>query len=179
MNQSYLPFLVKQMETMPRNLRTALENYFRFQWNCKQLRLKRGTVWQILSFISQFSLKLYIQLFWKYFQSMILGRLGRGYCKKWGVRIFGQNFWLGCLSAFNNRVENPFYELSKIFSIIPALLAIRLFKYPLKFCSWNIQLWFLCWQFDLRICNDSVKFNRNSAGSYTWHCICRHQALKN
>ena len=37
-NQSYLPFLVKQMETMPRpinnrprNLRTALGKYFRFQ----------------------------------------------------------------------------------------------------------------------------------------------------
>ena len=46
-NQSYLPFLIKQMETMPRshnsrppNLRTALWKYFRFQWNCKQLRIK-------------------------------------------------------------------------------------------------------------------------------------------
>ena len=42
-NQSYLPFLSKQMETMPRShngppkLRTTLEEYFRFQWNCKQL----------------------------------------------------------------------------------------------------------------------------------------------
>ena len=42
--------------------------------------LKRGTVCQIVRFISQFSLKLYI--------------------KKQGVRIFGQIFWLGCLSAF-------------------------------------------------------------------------------
>ena len=65
------------------NLRTALEKYFRFQWNCKQLWLKQGTVWQILIFISQFSLKLHIQ-FWKYFHSMILGRLGKGYCKKIG-----------------------------------------------------------------------------------------------
>ena len=33
---------------------------------------------------------------------MVLGSVGRGYCKKkQGVRIFGQNFWLGCLSAFN------------------------------------------------------------------------------
>ena len=33
---------------------------------------------------------------------MVLGTVGRGYCKKkQGVRIFGQNFWLGCLSAFN------------------------------------------------------------------------------
>ena len=98
----------------PHNLRTALEKYFWFQWNCKQLRkpchgainswprnprrahwkstfdfseivnnygFKRGTVWKIVRFISQFSLKLYIQ-FWKYFHNMILGKLGRGYCKK-------------------------------------------------------------------------------------------------
>ena len=33
---------------------------------------------------------------------MVLGTVGLGYCKKkQGVRIFGQNFWLGCLSAFN------------------------------------------------------------------------------
>ena len=33
---------------------------------------------------------------------MVLGSVGRGYCKKkQGVRIFGQNFWLGCLSVFN------------------------------------------------------------------------------
>ena len=72
------------INSRPRNLRTVLEKYFRFQWNCKQLYgLKRGTVWQILRFISQVSLKLYLQ-FWKYFHSMILGRLGRGYCKKTG-----------------------------------------------------------------------------------------------
>ena len=83
-NQTYLPFLIKQMGTMPRainsrprNLITALEKYFWFQWNCKQ-----GTVWQTVRFISQFFLvKLYIQ-FWKYFRSMILGSVGRGYCKK-------------------------------------------------------------------------------------------------
>ena len=34
-----------------------------------------------LEFISQFSLKLYIQ-FSKYFHSMILGRLGKGYYEK-------------------------------------------------------------------------------------------------
>ena len=43
--------------------------------------LKRRTVWQILRFISQFSLKLYIQ-YWKFFHSMILGRVAKGYCKK-------------------------------------------------------------------------------------------------
>ena len=33
---------------------------------------------------------------------MVLGSVGRGYCKKkQGVIIFGQKFWLGCLSAFN------------------------------------------------------------------------------
>ena len=31
---------------------------------------------------------------------MVLGSVGRGYCKKKeGARIFGQNFWLVCLSA--------------------------------------------------------------------------------
>ena len=28
------------INSRPRNLRTALENYFRFQWNCKQLRIE-------------------------------------------------------------------------------------------------------------------------------------------
>ena len=55
--------------------------------------LKRGTVCQIVRFISQFSLKLYIQ-FWKYFHSMVLGSVGRGYCGKNRVleflaKIFG------------------------------------------------------------------------------------------
>ena len=31
---------------------------------------------------------------------MILARLGKGYFKEKGVRIFSQNFWLGCLSSF-------------------------------------------------------------------------------
>ena len=45
-NQSYLPFLIKwkpchgAMNSRSRNLRTALEKYFRFQWNCKQLRIE-------------------------------------------------------------------------------------------------------------------------------------------
>ena len=35
---------------------------------------------------------------------MILGRLGKGFCaKKQGVRIFGQNFWLGCFSDFKHK----------------------------------------------------------------------------
>ena len=43
--------------------------------------LKLGTVCKILRFISQFSLKLYIQLL-KYFHSMVSGSLGRGCCGK-------------------------------------------------------------------------------------------------
>ena len=33
---------------------------------------------------------------------MVLGSVGRGYYKKKGIRIFGQNFCLGCLSACNS-----------------------------------------------------------------------------
>ena len=34
---------------------------------------------------------------------MVLGSIGRGYCeKKQSFRIFGQAFWLGYLSAFDN-----------------------------------------------------------------------------
>ena len=43
--------------------------------------LKRRTVCKTVRFISQFFLKLYIQL-WTYFHSMVLGRIGREYCKK-------------------------------------------------------------------------------------------------
>ena len=55
--------------------------------------LKRGTVCQIMRFISQFFLKLYIQ-FWKYFHSVILGSVSRDYCGKNRVleflaKIFG------------------------------------------------------------------------------------------
>ena len=61
--------------------------------------LKRRTVRQIIRFISHFSLKLCSQ-YGKYFHSMVLGRVGRNYIKKYGVRNFGQHFWLGCFSAF-------------------------------------------------------------------------------
>ena len=61
--------------------------------------LKRGTAWQIPSFISQFSLKLYKQ-FWKYFHSLILGRLGRGYCKKNRVLEFLSKFLARLLQRF-------------------------------------------------------------------------------
>ena len=82
--------------------------------------MRWGTVWQILIFISQFSLKLYIQ-FWKYFHSMTLARLGKGYCKKnWVLKFFGQNFWLCCFSAFK--------ELILSWAIIA-----RFLFFPLKF----------------------------------------------
>ena len=56
----------------PRNLRTALEKYFRFQWNCKQLRIEAsnnmanseiyfqifsGTIHAILKIFSQHDLR--------------------------------------------------------------------------------------------------------------------------
>ena len=53
--------------------------------------LKLGTVCKILRFISQFSLKLYIQLL-KYFHSMVLGSLGRGCCGKNRVLKFLASF---------------------------------------------------------------------------------------
>ena len=49
--------------------------------------LKKETACQIVRFISQFSLELYTQ-FSKYFHSMVLGSVGRGYCKKIGYYNF-------------------------------------------------------------------------------------------
>ena len=62
--------------------------------------LKRGRVWQIRRFISQFFLKLYIQ-FWKYFHNIILGRLGKGYCKK---KLGRWNFWPKFLARLPQRL---------------------------------------------------------------------------
>ena len=60
-NQPYFPFLIQQMETMPRsyqqsvrNLRTALEKYFGFHWNRKQVRVKARN--SMLNFQIYFSL---------------------------------------------------------------------------------------------------------------------------
>ena len=53
---------------------------------------------QILRFISQFFLKLYIQS-QKHFHSMVLGSVGRRYCRKNRVLEFlTKTFWLGCQS---------------------------------------------------------------------------------
>ena len=62
-------------------LGTALERYFRFHWNCKQLRVEaRNSMPNCEIYFFNF-LKLYIQI-WKYFHSMVLGRVGRGCCNK-------------------------------------------------------------------------------------------------
>ena len=60
-NQSYLPFLIKQMETMnhamePQTVGHVIserhwKSTFDFSEIVNNYRLKRGTVWQILSFI--------------------------------------------------------------------------------------------------------------------------------
>ena len=89
------------INSSPSNLRTALEKHFQFHWNCKQLLFKaRNSMSSCEIYFPIFSEALYIK-FWKYFHSMVLGSVGRGHCKKFGVRIFSQNFWLGYLSAFN------------------------------------------------------------------------------
>ena len=76
-NQLYLPFLIKQ------------NNY----------GVKQGTVCQIMKIVSQFSRKLSIQ-FWKYFHSMLLGSVVRGYCKN----IQCQNFWPISLARLPQRL---------------------------------------------------------------------------
>ena len=100
-NQWCLPFLSKQIKIIPLNHKqsvTQLQNdIFNFSEFLNNYGLKRGTIQQIVIFIPQFPLKLYMQ-FWKYFHSMILGRLARGYCKE---NNFSQKFCLQGLSAFN------------------------------------------------------------------------------
>ena len=94
--------------------------------------MKRGTVWQIVRFISHFSLKLYIQ-FWKYFHSTILGRLSRSCCKKnYSVKILGQNFCLGCLSAVKSILCLTFIFYQKYFydKMNLRFFYFRVTKYP-------------------------------------------------
>ena len=146
-NQSYLPFLIKQMETMSRSHKqsaTISEQHWKSTFDFSEIvnnyGLKRGTVWQILRFISQFSLKLYIQ-FWKYFDSMILGRLGKGYCKKIGC----WNFWLGCLSTFklSNSEEMLIISRGFIFAVdrfvmfISSMIIARKSKFLLNWGRWT------------------------------------------
>ena len=88
-NQSYLIFLIKQNgnhATEPQTVGHVIPEWqrkstFDFTESVNNYGLKRGRLWQIVRFLSQFSLKLNMQ-FWKYFYRLILGRLGRGYNKK-------------------------------------------------------------------------------------------------
>ena len=57
------------------------KNAFDFTEIVNNYELKWETVCEIVRFISQFSLKLYIQ-FWRYLHSITLTRTGRGYSKK-------------------------------------------------------------------------------------------------
>ena len=71
----------KAINSRPRNLRTALEKYFRFQLNCRQLRVgSRNRMANCEIYFPIFSETIHAIL--KYFHSMILGSVGRGYCKK-------------------------------------------------------------------------------------------------
>ena len=99
-NQSYLLFLIKQNgnhATEPQTVGQVISEWHRkstfdFTESVNNYGLKRGRIWQIVRFLSQFSLKLNMQ-FWKYFYRLILGRLCRGYYKKkQGVKVCGQNF---------------------------------------------------------------------------------------
>ena len=99
-NQSYLLFLVKtngNHATEPETVGNVIserhwKSAFDFTEIVDNYGLKRGTVWKIVRFISQFSLKLCIK-FWKYFNSMILRRLRRGCCKKnWVLEFLAKIF---------------------------------------------------------------------------------------
>ena len=62
-------------------LRTALERYFRFHWYCKQLQVEaRNGMPNCEICFPIFSELIYAN--WKYFHSMVLGIVGRGYFKK-------------------------------------------------------------------------------------------------
>ena len=40
---------------------------------------------------------------------------GKGYCKKkLGLRIFGQNFWLGCFSAFKPIIQLGYFGIDLV-----------------------------------------------------------------
>ena len=81
------------INSRPRNLRTALEKYFWFQWNSKELRIEaRNSMANSEIYFPIFSET--IHTIWKYFHNMILGMLDKGYCKKNRVlellaKIFG------------------------------------------------------------------------------------------
>ena len=91
---------------------------FNFNEIINNYRLKRRNVFQIVIFISHFSLELFIQ-FWKYFQRMVLGSSGWDYCCKiWLLEFLAIVFFLGCLSVFKYYMK---HELT-----IPCLLRLAL-----------------------------------------------------
>ena len=61
------------------NLRAALQKYFQFYWNWKQIRTEKRNN----------NVKL-----WEYFYSMVLGCEGKDYHKKQSGRILANIFWL-------------------------------------------------------------------------------------
>ena len=88
-NQSYSPVPTKQIgnhATEPSTVGHVMseqhrKSTFDFTEIVNNYGLKRGTICQIVRFISEFFLKLYMQ-FWKYFHSVVLGSVGRSYCGK-------------------------------------------------------------------------------------------------
>ena len=87
------------INSRPHNLKTALEKQFRFQWNCKQLRIEamKGIANSEIYF-PIFPETIHTML--KYFHSMILGRLGKVYCKK----LWCCNFWAKFLARLPQRL---------------------------------------------------------------------------
>ena len=69
------------IKSWSRNLITALEKYFRFPWNCKQLRIEAMTTMTSSEICFPILSKI-IHEIWKYFHGIILGRLGKSYYKK-------------------------------------------------------------------------------------------------
>ena len=91
---------------------------FNFNEIINNYGLKQKNVFQIVIFISHFSLELFIQV-WKYFQRMVLGSTGRDYCcKSWVLEFLAIAFLLGCLSVFKYYMK---HELT-----IPCLLSLAL-----------------------------------------------------
>ena len=126
MEESYLPFHIKKLETMWRNYWqsvTLSQNGTRKvllvsqKFNCG---LKRGKVFQIVRFNFHLSVIICTQL-WKYFQSMVLGGAGRDCCNKNRVLEFLVDiFWLCSLSVFNYYMRHGL--------TIPCLLSLSLYE---------------------------------------------------
>ena len=86
-----------------RNLRMALENYFSFHWNCKQLLTgARNGMSNCEIYFPRFFETVHTILK-STFLSTVLRSICKDYCKKNGVlEISTKIFWLDCLSTFNS-----------------------------------------------------------------------------